>query len=203
MGYIMTKNYAFIGNNLSLDFVNTVGNVSSANPAEYLNSFSDLIEWSKQGELISDDEAIAIFAEAERNVLESEKAFQRVLKFRKSVYDIFRSIVNREEISGKDLSVFNNELSRAMSKAEIFRHENELFWDWKNNSLDRILFLITRIAAQLLTSSDLEKLKCCSGENCGWLFYDTSKNNRRQWCDMRDCGNLAKAKRFRAKKAPR
>jgi len=76
----MTKRYAFIGNNLSLDFVNTVGYISSENPTENLNSFSDLIEWSKQGKLISDDEAIAIFAEAERNVLESEKVFQRVFR---------------------------------------------------------------------------------------------------------------------------
>ena len=197
----MTKQYAFIGNNLSLDFVNTVGYISSANPTEKLNSFSDLIEWSRQGKVISDDEAIAIFAETEKNILESEKVFQRVLRLRKSVYDIFKSIINKEEISAKDLTVFNNELSRAMSNAEIFCHESELIWDWKNNSLERILFVITRIAAELLTSSDLEKLKCCSGENCGWLFYDTSKNNRRQWCDMRDCGNLAKAKRFRVKKA--
>ena len=197
----MTKRYAFIGNNLSLDFVNTVGYISSENPTENLNSFSDLIEWSKQGKLISDDEAIVIFTKAKKNILESEKVFRRVLRLRKSVYDIFRSVISGEEIFDKDLTVFNRELSLAMSKAEIFCREGELIWDWKNDGIERILFLITRIAAQLLTSSDLEKLKCCSGENCGWLYYDTSKNKRRQWCDMRDCGNLAKARRFRVKKA--
>jgi len=197
----MTKRYAFIGNNLSLDFVNTVGYISSENPTENLNSFSDLIEWSKQGKLISDDEAIVIFTKAKKNILESERVFWRVLRLRKSVYDIFRSVISGEEIFDKDLTVFNRELSLAMSKAEIFCREGELIWDWKNDGIERILFLITRVAAQLLTSSDLEKLKCCSGENCGWLFYDTSKNKRRQWCDMRDCGNLAKARRFRVKKA--
>jgi len=197
----MTKKYAFIGNNLSLDFVNTVGYISSENPIENLNSFSDLIEWSKQGKLISDDEAIVIFTKAKENILESERVFRRVLRLRKSVYDIFRSVISGEEIFDKDLTVFNRELSLAMSKAEIFCREGELIWDWKNDGIERILFLITRVAAQLLTSSDLEKLKCCSGENCGWLFYDTSKNKRRQWCDMRDCGNLAKARRFRVKKA--
>ena len=197
----MTKKYAFIGNNLSLDFVNTVGYISSENPTENLNSFSDLIEWSKQGKLISDDEAIVIFTKAKKNILESERVFWRVLRLRKSVYDIFRSVISGEEIFDKDLTVFNRELSLAMSKAEIFCREGELIWDWKNDGIERILFLITRVAAQLLTSSDLEKLKCCSGENCGWLFYDTSKNKRRQWCDMRDCGNLAKARRFRVKKA--
>ena len=197
----MTKKYAFIGNNLSLDFVNTVGYISSENPTENLNSFSDLIEWSKQGKLISDDEAIVIFTKAKENILESERVFRRVLRLRKSVYDIFRSVISGEEIFDKDLTVFNRELSLAMSKAEIFCREGELIWDWKNDGIERILFLITRVAAQLLTSSDLEKLKCCSGENCGWLYYDTSKNKRRQWCDMRDCGNLAKARRFRVKKA--
>jgi predicted RNA-binding Zn ribbon-like protein len=197
----MTKKYAFIGNNLSLDFVNTVGYISSENPIENLNSFSDLIEWSKQGKLISDDEAIVIFTKAKENILESERVFRRVLRLRKSVYDIFRSVISGEEISDEDLTILNRELSLAMSKAEIFSREGELIWDWKNDGIERILFLITRIAAQLLTSSDLEKLKCCSGENCGWLFYDTSKNKRRQWCDMRDCGNLAKARRFRVKKA--
>ena len=197
----MTKKYAFIGNNLSLDFVNTVGYISSENPTENLNSFSDLIEWSKQGKLISDDEAIVIFTKAKKNILESERVFWRVLRLRKSVYDIFRSVISGEEIFDKDLTVFNRELSLAMSKAEIFCREGELIWDWKNDGIERILFLITRVAAQLLTSSDLEKLKCCSGENCGWLYYDTSKNKRRQWCDMRDCGNLAKARRFRVKKA--
>ncbi|MBA3694513.1 MAG: CGNR zinc finger domain-containing protein, partial [Acidobacteria bacterium] len=28
---------------------------------------------------------------------------------------------------------------------------------------------------------------------------DTSRNRTRQWCDMKDCGNLAKVRRFRAK----
>ena len=181
--------------------MNTVGYISSENPTENLNSFSDLIEWSKQGKLISDDEAIVIFTKAKKNILESERVFWRVLRLRKSVYDIFRSVISGEEIFDKDLTVFNRELSLAMSKAEIFCREGELIWDWKNDGIERILFLITRVAAQLLTSSDLEKLKCCSGENCGWLFYDTSKNKRRQWCDMRDCGNLAKARRFRVKKA--
>jgi predicted RNA-binding Zn ribbon-like protein len=37
----------------------------------------------------------------------------------------------------------------------------------------------------------------CGGESCGWLFLDTSRNRSRQWCDMRDCGNLAKVRRFR------
>jgi predicted RNA-binding Zn ribbon-like protein len=37
----------------------------------------------------------------------------------------------------------------------------------------------------------------CPGEECGWLFLDITRSGRRPWCDMADCGNLAKVRRFR------
>jgi predicted RNA-binding Zn ribbon-like protein len=33
------------------------------------------------------------------------------------------------------------------------------------------------------------------------MFLDISKNGRRQWCDMQDCGNLAKVRRFRQRQS--
>jgi len=31
------------------------------------------------------------------------------------------------------------------------------------------------------------------------VFIDQSKNASRRWCDMGDCGNRAKARRYRAR----
>ena len=36
-------------------------------------------------------------------------------------------------------------------------------------------------------------------EGCSWLFLDMSKNRSRRWCDMKVCGNRAKARRFSAR----
>jgi predicted RNA-binding Zn ribbon-like protein len=37
----------------------------------------------------------------------------------------------------------------------------------------------------------------CADENgCGWLFVDISKNHSRRWCDINDCGNRAKQRRY-------
>jgi predicted RNA-binding Zn ribbon-like protein len=33
------------------------------------------------------------------------------------------------------------------------------------------------------------------------VFEDTSRGGRRRWCDMTSCGNPAKVRRFRAKRA--
>ena len=42
---------------------------------------------------------------------------------------------------------------------------------------------------------DAVRLKCCPGDECGWLFVDETGNARRRWCSMAACGNRTKARR--------
>jgi predicted RNA-binding Zn ribbon-like protein len=75
-------------------------------------------------------------------------------------------------------------------------------WVWAGMSdhLTSVLWPIARSAASLLTSPQLTRVRECAGHPCGWLFLDHSKNGSRRWCDMADCGNRAKARRYRARK---
>jgi CGNR zinc finger protein len=41
------------------------------------------------------------------------------------------------------------------------------------------------------------RLKRCANSDCGWMFVDLSKNQSRQWCEMRTCGNRANLRRYR------
>jgi predicted RNA-binding Zn ribbon-like protein len=63
-----------------------------------------------------------------------------------------------------------------------------------------ILGPITLSALTLLMEKDLSRTKRCEGLECGWLFFDTTKNKRRRWCEMRVCGNRAKVRAARARK---
>jgi predicted RNA-binding Zn ribbon-like protein len=38
------------------------------------------------------------------------------------------------------------------------------------------------------------RLKICPGEDCGWAFYDVSRNRSGRWCSMSVCGGRAKAR---------
>ena len=58
---------------------------------------------------------------------------------------------------------------------------------------------VLRAAADLLTSSDLARVRECDSESCFWLFLDTSKSGTRRWCDMKVCGNREKARRHHKK----
>ncbi len=69
-------------------------------------------------------------------------------------------------------------------------------WDADIRALDRMLWPIVSSAIELLTSHDLRRVKECPGAgDCGWLFFDTSKNGTRHWCSMEGCGSRVKMRR--------
>lgn len=51
-----------------------------------------------------------------------------------------------------------------------------------------------RSAMRFIDQKVLSRLKSCP--SCHWLYLDNSKNQSRQWCDMKVCGNRAKARTF-------
>jgi predicted RNA-binding Zn ribbon-like protein len=47
----------------------------------------------------------------------------------------------------------------------------------------------------------LERLKAC--EQCGWAFYDRSRNRSSRWCSMRICGARSKRRAYRRRRRRR
>ena len=45
------------------------------------------------------------------------------------------------------------------------------------------------------------RLKVCRDHECEWAFYDHTKNRSGAWCSMEGCGNRAKARAFRERRA--
>lgn len=56
--------------------------------------------------------------------------------------------------------------------------------------------LVEPVVATLGTEGP-RRFRICANDTCRWSFYDTSPTARRRWCDMRTCGNRAKAARHR------
>jgi predicted RNA-binding Zn ribbon-like protein len=61
--------------------------------------------------------------------------------------------------------------------------------------LDAIIASVALSAAELFSAPLGGRFGVCEGHNCGWVFLDASPSRRRRWCDMRTCGNAAKASR--------
>ncbi|HEY2656472.1 MAG TPA: CGNR zinc finger domain-containing protein [Solirubrobacteraceae bacterium] len=63
--------------------------------------------------------------------------------------------------------------------------------------LDAALATIATIVALAQLDGRWSHLKACRGEECGWTFYDHSRNQAGSWCAMSICGSRAKARDYR------
>jgi predicted RNA-binding Zn ribbon-like protein len=63
-----------------------------------------------------------------------------------------------------------------------------------------VLARLFAIVAEASVAGTWERLKACPADDCHWAFYDFSRNHSRTWCDMKVCGNRAKARSYRARR---
>ncbi|GAA3496141.1 CGNR zinc finger domain-containing protein [Streptomyces prasinosporus] len=66
----------------------------------------------------------------------------------------------------------------------------------------RLLSTVARDAIDLFTGPYAHRVRECGAHDCRLLFVDTSRPGRRRWCAMEHCGNLAKVRAHRARRAP-
>ena len=60
---------------------------------------------------------------------------------------------------------------------------------------------IVAVAVTAMLDGTWPRLKVC--RNCGWSFYDYSKNRSASWCSMQLCGNRLKTRAYRRRRAVR
>lgn len=61
--------------------------------------------------------------------------------------------------------------------------------------------LALAVVAESMADGSWWRLKACPGPDCGWAYYDASRNRASQWCSMAICGNRVKGAAFRARHA--
>jgi predicted RNA-binding Zn ribbon-like protein len=66
--------------------------------------------------------------------------------------------------------------------------------------VDAVLAALACDCLELVAGPDGERLRRCDGERCTRLFVDRSRGGRRRWCDMKGCGDRAKAAAYRRRR---
>lgn len=199
------SNPDLIGEKPCLIFANTVGGSRPATECEYLHDYTDLLAWSQHAGLITASEAQRLLAEATHHPLEAARVFERAILLRETIYRIFSAVAAGGVPETADLGILNEALAEVLAKLQVTPAETGFTWSWRSDpkALDGMLWPVVRSAGELLTSAELQRVRECAGDKCGWLFIDTSKNHSRRWCDMNDCGNRAKARRHYARSRTR
>jgi predicted RNA-binding Zn ribbon-like protein len=89
------------------------------------------------------------------------------------------------------------ELNRLAEGAAVevrFTRSGPRFVASKDAGFDGTLGRLLAITASSLIDGSWQRLKVCPGSNCGWAFYDHSRNLSGRWCSMAVCGGRAKAR---------
>jgi predicted RNA-binding Zn ribbon-like protein len=186
-----------VGGNLALDFMNTVGDHLAAQPGEWLKTYNDLVEWGLRAGAVTRDEGDDLLRMGAEQPTAAEAALAKAHETREAVYRLFLSAIRQEQPNADDLRALNHALADAPARTELGYADGKYGWRVSaTRSLDVVTWRALWAAADLLASDQLDQVKVCEGDECGWVFLDTSRNRARRWCSMSDCGNRAKANRY-------
>lgn len=195
----ISPKYPFLGRHIALDFANTVERHASNSPQDGIASYSNLMAWALQSGTLSEEQAAYLVDAQTVRPDEAATALQLARDLRESIYRLMPATSTRGSPAPADIDTLNRVLREGFLRLKVTAVQNAFGLQWaEDDVLTRPLWPVAWAAAQLLTSPDLARVKqCASTDGCGRLFLDRSKNLSRRWCDMRACGNTAKARRYR------
>lgn len=178
---------------ISLDFVNT------RHPDGFLQNAADLIGWSREIGLVTEEDETALLVETESDPQESMTLFTQIMMLREASYRVLLALIHRTSPATSDVQVLQSTFLQARGHERLVLVDHHLSWQWEptESRLTRLHWLLSRSVEIVLTSPLMERVKECSPSEggCGWFFVDRSKNSSRQWCSD-GCGSRVRMRRL-------
>jgi predicted RNA-binding Zn ribbon-like protein len=176
-----------VGRHLALDFCNTVGEHLAGRPDELLRDWESFLRWAAQVGLI---EPASYF-----ELLRHPEPLLPIVQLREAIYRVGLVAVGARRISERDLALIR-EYANGQRPAIAFRNNAVRWQPTQPHASQQLCTVLAGEALSLFCSQRAARVGICGGGLCGWLFLDESRGKRRQWCDMKDCGSRAKARRY-------
>jgi predicted RNA-binding Zn ribbon-like protein len=188
---------ARVGGRLSLDFLNTVHPRHGPGRHDWLPDYAALLDWAADGSVAVPSGVPALRRMAGSEPTAAALAHAQVQAFRESLYRVFAASLRGLPVTTAGLASVNAVLRDATDHHVLVAGRGGGVRDgWSpSDDLAQVLWPIAIDAWDVLTEAALDRVReCPGGGGCGRLFLDTSRSGTRRWCDMRTCGNRAKAR---------
>ena len=190
--------FPFLGNLLSLDFLNTRP-VIDGSPVELLPDCASLARWLGASGLVPPREAKRL----ERSWSARPGAgamMDELRRFREALRQAVFQMESGSSPSRAFLAEVNRLLAQHPRAGEIIASDSGLVnrKRFSPETPSDVFAPVVDSVASLLTLSDKSRLRKCG--SCILHFYDTSKKGTRRWCSMSSCGNRAKVAAYAQRK---
>ncbi|HEY2207217.1 MAG TPA: ABATE domain-containing protein [Pseudonocardia sp.] len=180
--------YTFVSGNVALDLAGTVGHRDGEDRYDLLTGPATLASWVVDAGLV--DEAPPV----------DEHGLAATVELREAVFRLARAQLRGEAGAAADRDVLN--AAAAAAPVTVTLRPGDGDGVARAGDLDAVRSSIAREAIGLLGGPRSAQLKACGADPCTRLYLDLSRRGARRWCDMRECGNRAKAAAYRSRHAP-
>lgn len=187
-----------VGGRLCLDFVNTVDPRESEGARDYLPDYASLLDWCEAVDVHLPRSLSWLRRTAKGTPDAAAAAHLQASAMREALYAIVNSARLGLQVRTADVAQLNAALGDSIGHRVLTPDEDGgVREEWRSSdALTQVLWPVAIDAWDLLTEPELEQVRQCplDAGGCGWLFLDGSRAGNRRWCDMRTCGNRAKAR---------
>ena len=170
-------------------FINTHYDLERDHGAELLGTPGALGDWLARRGLLTEPARLG------------DRDLQRALVAREGLRELARANTSSADVAvpaaraGPDAArAALNEAAAGAIVALRFTPGGPRYLTPSDAGLDGALGALLAGAARAMVDGSWARLKICPGNDCGWAFYDHSRNQAGRWCSMSVCGGRAKAR---------
>lgn len=172
--------YKLIGGRLALDFINTVSWPDTTRSYDWLSTTANLRMWF---------ESVGLPAECDL----ADSDLDAVGSLRQTLADVIAPVAHGNKPEPVAISALNRHIT-GMAGSRIIDPQT-LRWKWvPPTTAIEVLRPVVVDGGDLIASTPNPRIKHCP--SCDWLFEDQTRNGKRRWCDMADCGSRAKSRDY-------
>jgi predicted RNA-binding Zn ribbon-like protein len=191
--------FAFVGERLWLDFVNTE---SALRVPDALRDFETFVRWLEVAGALDAERALGMRRRAQQQPTGAQAALMDARRVRASLRALAERGVSSERVRVDGLAEINRVLGRSAGTRRLELRADGSFgraFVPVGDAFAGLMIPVVESAADALILGELARVRRCADPRCPRVFFDGTKNGRRRWCDMATCGNRAKAARHRAR----
>jgi predicted RNA-binding Zn ribbon-like protein len=194
----------FIAGRLWLDFVNT-DDARLGQRMDVIASFSAYVEWLVAAQVVDAERASVLRRRAVEQPSGAAAALVEAHRIRSLLRQLAeqgrdpRGIRTREQV----VEEINRVLGRSVGTRRVEPSGDDGYvrsFVPVGDAFGGLVIPIIESAVDSLVRRELAKVRRCADRRCPRHFADDTKSKTRRWCDMKTCGNRAKAAANRQKR---
>jgi len=185
----------------AFDLVNTVTAWNTPTPRDWFDGYARVLEWARLGALLEGKCLERLARAAQESPPAAAKALARLKELRFALHEIFSDVLAHKRPPADALAALDRAWHAAQQRTRVEHAGGRVVAQlaFERSGLDLPRDTLAAAAVELLQRLPQDRARICRGEQCGWLFFDSSKGGHRVWCDMATCGNAAKTRRHQHK----